>query len=74
MLPAASNTFHASGIDACSGMTQAWSARPTDRKSVSPVKAPIGPPETPTKPIIFPSNSSNPMRSRAFLSTPLKLP
>ena len=46
----------------------------TVRKWLSVSLAPIRPPATPISPSIFPSNSSRPVRSRAFFSTPLMLP
>ncbi len=49
-------------------------ARPTDRSPFIASNAPMAPPETPTKPIILPSISSKVRKSRAFFSTPLKLP
>ena len=43
------------------------------RSVLSALYAPIRPPDTPTSPIILRSHSGKPVRSRAFLRTPLRL-
>src|ERR1017187_70155 len=69
--PSSSKTSSTFATAACSGTTHACNARPTLRSALRAPNAPMLPPETPTNPIILPSNSSKPIRSKAFFSTPL---